>query len=116
MTTATTRPSLDTPSKQNGSKSLHDYVCIWSIPRGFRAHYIVQQLGDSLGKGAFGQVYRKSIDNGDSSKISLENVGALNWATGETVAVKEIQLSNIPKSELGEIMVCPSSWAFLSRF
>ena len=31
--------------------------------------------------------------------------GALNWATGETVAVKEIQLSNIPKGELGEIMV-----------
>ncbi|KIO23906.1 hypothetical protein M407DRAFT_214002 [Tulasnella calospora MUT 4182] len=45
------------------------------------------QLGDSLGKGAFGQVYR-----------------ALNWTTGETVAVKQIQLSNIPKGELGEIM------------
>ncbi|OBZ71172.1 Cytokinesis protein sepH [Grifola frondosa] len=45
------------------------------------------QLGDSLGKGAFGQVYR-----------------ALNWATGETVAIKEIQLSNIPKSEIGQIM------------
>ncbi|KAG8846902.1 hypothetical protein FRB96_001747 [Tulasnella sp. 330] len=45
------------------------------------------QLGDSLGKGAFGQVYR-----------------ALNWTTGETVAVKQIQLSNIPKTELGEIM------------
>ncbi|KAH8114562.1 hypothetical protein DFH11DRAFT_1689039 [Phellopilus nigrolimitatus] len=30
--------------------------------------------------------------------------GALNWATGETVAVKEIQLANIPKAELGEIM------------
>ncbi|QRV77490.1 kinase domain protein [Ceratobasidium sp. AG-Ba] len=45
------------------------------------------QLGDSLGKGAFGQVYR-----------------ALNWTTGETVAVKQIQLSDVPKSELGELM------------
>jgi hypothetical protein len=33
--------------------------------------------------------------------------GALNWATGETVAVKEIQLSNIPRGELGQIMVRP---------
>ena len=31
-------------------------------------------------------------------------VGALNWTTGETVAVKQIQLSNIPKGDLGEIM------------
>lgn len=59
-----------TAARPSNSKTLHDY-----------------QLGDSLGKGAFGQVYR-----------------ALNWATGETVAVKEIQLSNIPKGELGEIM------------
>ncbi|KAI6114307.1 hypothetical protein F5141DRAFT_1105796 [Pisolithus sp. B1] len=59
------------PGKRRGSsKLLNDY-----------------QLGDSLGKGAFGQVYR-----------------ALNWATGETVAVKEIQLSNIPKGELAQIM------------
>ncbi|EIW81107.1 hypothetical protein CONPUDRAFT_104294 [Coniophora puteana RWD-64-598 SS2] len=57
-------------ARNSGSKLLNDY-----------------QLGDSLGKGAFGQVYR-----------------ALNWATGETVAVKEIQLSNIPKGELGQIM------------
>ncbi|KAF8871600.1 kinase-like domain-containing protein, partial [Mucidula mucida] len=65
-----TTTSAQSRSSTSSSKSLHDY-----------------QLGDSLGKGAFGQVYR-----------------ALNWATGETVAVKEIQLSNIPKSELGEIM------------
>ncbi|KAF5380735.1 hypothetical protein D9757_007156 [Collybiopsis confluens] len=52
------------------SRSLHDY-----------------QLGDSLGKGAFGQVYR-----------------ALNWATGETVAIKQIALDNIPSSQLSSIM------------
>lgn len=34
--------------------------------------------------------------------------GALNWATGETVAIKEIQLGNIPKGEIGQIMVCGS--------
>ncbi|KZS90479.1 hypothetical protein SISNIDRAFT_475331 [Sistotremastrum niveocremeum HHB9708] len=45
------------------------------------------QLGDSLGKGAFGQVYR-----------------ALNFTTGEVVAVKQIQLTAIPKSEIGDIM------------
>ncbi|EAU85791.2 STE/STE11/cdc15 protein kinase [Coprinopsis cinerea okayama7 len=64
------RPSSMPAAKPGGSKSLSGY-----------------QLGDSLGKGAFGQVYR-----------------ALNWETGETVAVKEIQLSNIPKGELPEIM------------
>ena len=35
--------------------------------------------------------------------------GALNWATGETVAVKEIQLSNIPRGDLGQIMVRPAT-------
>lgn len=40
-------------------------------------------------------------------------IGALNWATGETVAVKEIQLSNIPKGELGEIMV--RVWNYISH-
>ncbi|KAF8558280.1 kinase-like protein [Imleria badia] len=68
---ATSSSHAISPGKGSGaSKLLNDY-----------------QLGDSLGKGAFGQVYR-----------------ALNWATGETVAVKEIQLSNIPKGELGQIM------------
>lgn len=43
---------------------------------------------------------------GDSKIFGYE--GALNWATGETVAVKEIQLSNIPKGELGQIMVSHS--------
>ncbi|CAI2171283.1 20031_t:CDS:2 [Funneliformis geosporum] len=45
------------------------------------------QLGDCIGKGAFGSVYR-----------------ALNWETGEAVAVKRVKLSNIPKSELNFIM------------
>jgi hypothetical protein len=35
----------------------------------------------------------------------MDRLGALNWATGETVAVKEITLSNIPKGELSQIMV-----------
>ncbi|KAL1733487.1 hypothetical protein EV714DRAFT_204640 [Schizophyllum commune] len=68
-TPSSSRPA-SMSSRQGGSRTLNDY-----------------QLGDSLGKGAFGQVYR-----------------ALNWATGETVAIKEITLSNIPKAELGEIM------------
>lgn len=48
---------------------------------------ISQQLGDCLGKGASGSVYR-----------------ALNWSTGETVAIKQVSLSNLPKSELNIIM------------
>ncbi|KAL1977998.1 hypothetical protein VTN31DRAFT_857 [Thermomyces dupontii] len=46
------------------------------------------QLGDCLGKGAFGSVYR-----------------ALNWNTGETVAIKQIKLADLPKSELRVIML-----------
>ncbi|KAG9073452.1 hypothetical protein FS749_015170, partial [Ceratobasidium sp. UAMH 11750] len=36
--------------------------------------------------------------------LSARVLGALNWTTGETVAVKQIQLSDVPKSELGELM------------
>ena len=46
------------------------------------------QLGDCLGKGAFGSVYR-----------------ALNWGTGETVAIKQIKLADLPKTELRVIML-----------
>ncbi|KTW29884.1 hypothetical protein T552_01088 [Pneumocystis carinii B80] len=48
----------------------------------------VYHLGDCLGKGAFGAVYR-----------------GLNPNTGETVAVKQIKLHNIPKTELKVIMM-----------
>lgn len=47
----------------------------------------VQQLGDCLGRGAFGSVYR-----------------ALKWSTGETVAIKQVRLADLPKSELNVIM------------
>lgn len=48
----------------------------------------LQQLGDCLGKGAFGSVFR-----------------ALNWGTGETVAIKQVKLTNLPNSEMKVIMV-----------
>ena len=46
------------------------------------------QLGDCLGKGAFGSVFR-----------------ALNMGTGEAVAVKQVKLADLPKSELQVIML-----------
>ncbi|KAK4575115.1 Protein kinase of the Mitotic Exit Network [Recurvomyces mirabilis] len=45
------------------------------------------QLGDCLGRGAFGSVYR-----------------ALNWSTGETVAIKQVSTSNLARAELTVIM------------
>ncbi|TVY50017.1 Cytokinesis protein [Lachnellula occidentalis] len=41
------------------------------------------RLGECLGKGAFGSVYK-----------------AFNWGTGEAVAVKQIRLGDLPRSEL----------------
>ncbi|CAG8982195.1 hypothetical protein HYALB_00003631 [Hymenoscyphus albidus] len=41
------------------------------------------RLGECLGKGAFGSVYK-----------------AFNWGTGEAVAVKQIKLGDLPRSEL----------------
>lgn len=50
----------------------------------------LQKLGDCIGKGAFGSVYK-----------------AFNWGTGEAVAVKQIKLADLPKSELRMIEVDP---------
>lgn len=47
-----------------------------------------QRLGECIGKGAFGSVYK-----------------AFNWSTGEAVAVKQIKLVDLPKSELRMIEV-----------
>ena len=41
------------------------------------------QLGDCLGKGAFGSVYR-----------------ALNWGTGEAVAIKQVRLENLGAADV----------------
>ncbi|KAJ1326312.1 cell division control protein CDC15 [Microdochium nivale] len=41
------------------------------------------RLGECIGKGAFGSVYK-----------------AIHWGTGEAVAVKQIKMVNLPKSEL----------------
>lgn len=49
---------------------------------------IAQRLGECIGKGAFGSVYK-----------------AFNWSTGEAVAVKQIKLVDLPKSELRMIEV-----------
>lgn len=50
-----------------------------------------QRLGECIGKGAFGAVYK-----------------AFNWGTGEAVAVKQIKLGDLPKSELRMIEVRPT--------
>jgi len=69
---------------------VEEYFYDTSLPDELTAR---QQLGDCLGKGAFGSVYR-----------------ALNWGTGETVAIKQIKLVDLPKNELRVIMVGRDLW------
>lgn len=59
---------------------------------------VTQRLGECLGKGAFGSVYK-----------------AFNWGTGEAVAVKQIKLADLPKSELRmiEVHLAPSGLCFI---
>ncbi|KAJ4326541.1 Protein kinase of the Mitotic Exit Network [Fusarium piperis] len=81
------RPMPGTPSRKEKHREssalqdpgLKDYVRTLSKLPGetfFR-------LGECLGKGAFGSVYK-----------------AFNWGNGEAVAVKQIKLADLPKSEL----------------
>jgi serine/threonine protein kinase len=49
---------------------------------------MAQRLGECLGRGAFGSVYK-----------------AFNWGTGEAVAIKQIKLGDLPRSELRMIEV-----------
>lgn len=70
---------------------LKDYVSLLWLPKINLYIWVLtpyQQLGDCLGKGAFGSVFR-----------------ALNMGTGETVAVKQIKLADLHKSELRVITV-----------
>ena len=46
-----------------------------------------------------------TVSRGGKRILNEIFAGALNMSSGETVAVKAIHLANIPKAELGEIMV-----------
>ena len=96
-----------TPGKNSGaSKLLNDYVSSQSFsPQRVVDVYPPSNSGTPLAKARSVRYTVSSFSYTTNNDRSIVNVGALNWATGETVAVKEIQLSNIPKGELGQIMV-----------
>lgn len=60
------------------------YLQLWDLCD----FYGLQLLGDEIGKGAYGRVY-KGLD--------LEN--------GDFVAIKQVSLENIPSEDLASIMV-----------
>lgn len=95
-TPTTSRPA----SKQYSQKSLHDYVGGPQFPS-----YPLTVDSNSVTRLERAHLAKSTVGQATEFDGLLTTPGALNWATGETVAVKEIQLSNIPKSDLGEIMV-----------
>ncbi|GAA5977680.1 hypothetical protein JCM11641_001376 [Rhodosporidiobolus odoratus] len=67
------------------------------------------RLAEKLGQGAFGSVYRVSLPHSRSVEFTQADPASANRpsiarTTGETCAVKQIDLSHIPKSELPDIM------------
>lgn len=86
------RPSKDGTAQRAAQdvEGLKGYVRISHLTQleQEQTNWLSQQLGDCLGKGAFGSVYR-----------------ALNWGTGETVAIKQVRLADLPKTELKSMMV-----------
>jgi hypothetical protein len=107
--------SLTTPYVSSNSKVLNDYVRA-ILPTPLVTACISDQLtrSNSVILWERARLARFTVSRvlyaSPSPSLSLgSRSGALNWATGETVAVKEIQLSNIPKGELGQIMVRPVS-------
>ena len=102
------RASSSGSSKQIDEFVRQSYLC--SSFLGLTICVDLQQLGDSLGKGAFGQVYRSSFSYASRRAfLTTPHSGALNMQNGETVAVKAIHLGNLPEADLAEVKVCTSA-------
>ncbi|KAF4979000.1 hypothetical protein FZEAL_4731 [Fusarium zealandicum] len=71
------RPSMPMPGTPSRKEKLRESSALQDP--GLKDY----RLGECLGKGAFGSVYK-----------------AFNWGNGEAVAVKQIKLADLPKSEL----------------
>jgi serine/threonine protein kinase len=75
---------LTLQKKRTTGRILEHYVFTFSL---FNTHYL-QQLGEQIGKGQFGRVFK-----------------ALNLKTGSFVAIKQIDMEYIPSKQIQEILV-----------
>ena len=91
-------------SRQGGSRTLNDYVRVRARAR-WRKAEVLAATWRLAREGRLWAGLSCVIPYSPVAIADVSYAGALNWATGETVAIKEITLSNIPKAELGEIMV-----------